>query len=373
MVRHVRGQCRRGWTIADLAVAVTCLLVAGTLLVSLAGATRNINQAQVCASNLGQMFAGVTAYVNQYNSYPPHAPYPTYMASETINGVTTLGWDPNIGFIMTHGLGLTPPATDTAGHFKWYGTLFADLPDVCKCPAMSPALLDPANPEISGPTALETVLYQYALSYQTSGTVRSATTVVKAPSGSVPGVGGRNPTVPDPTSFMTAQPCDNSQSGAPYVWVGHHTGSVDSTTWDNQYSCWIQAINPSEVDQPGRVYYIADGRDYRPTPESFPPAGKYSGWGSGYGNKLFLGARHYGYSNVMYLDGCVLREQQTHVPQWNMDYDSASGQARSGLWRAGTFNVDIRLANIHGQMPIMPVFMVKGWEYFFDANGMRAK
>jgi prepilin-type processing-associated H-X9-DG protein len=343
-------------------VAVTCLLVAGSLLVSLAGATRDVSQAQVCANNLGQMFAGVTAYVNQYNSYPPHAPYPTYMASETINGVSTGGWDPNIGFIMAHGMGLVPPATDTAGHFRWYGTPFADLPDVCKCPAMSPALLDPANPEVSA-TALETLLYQYALSYQTSGTARAACAVVGSR------LGGRNPTVADPTSgSMSGQLRDNTQRGNPYVWVGRHTGTSDSPTWDTDWSCWIQAIHPSEIDQPGRVYYLADSRDYRPTVGNFPPAGSNSGWGGMYQNRILLGTRHYSYANVLYLDGCVLRDGQTHDTTWNMNPASPTSQ-----WRAAAFDVDIKLANIRGQMPTMPVFMVKGWEYFVDANGLRAK
>ena len=77
---------RRGFTVRDLAVGLTCLLVAGSLLVTLTGATRDLSQAQVCAEHLRQLFAGMTAYVNQYNSYPPHAPYPQYMASETVNG-----------------------------------------------------------------------------------------------------------------------------------------------------------------------------------------------------------------------------------------------------------------------------------------------
>jgi hypothetical protein len=132
---------RRGFTVRDLAVGLTCLLVAGSLLVSLTGATRNLSQTQTCSDHLRQLFAGMTAYVNQYNSYPPHAPYPQYMGVEVLMGVYTGGWDPNIGFIMTHGLGMTPPTVDmVTGHFKWYVLPYAELPDVCKCPAMSPTL-----------------------------------------------------------------------------------------------------------------------------------------------------------------------------------------------------------------------------------------
>ncbi len=200
---------RRAFTIKDLAMTLTCVAVAGVLLMSQFGAVRTLSEQETCANNLRQMFTGLTAYVNQYNSYPPNAPYPTYMAPETINGVSTMGWDPSIGWILTYGLGIQPPATDTAtGHFKWYGTAFADLPDVCKCPAMPAAMLDPSNPELSDPTyegaPLETLLYQYALSYQTSGTCRAACPIKVLRNGTSPGQGGRNPAIPDPRAGSTS-------------------------------------------------------------------------------------------------------------------------------------------------------------------------
>jgi prepilin-type processing-associated H-X9-DG protein len=366
---------RRGFTIRDLAVTVTCLLVAAGMLASLTGATRDLSQVQVCASNLRQLYTGLAAYVAQYNSYPPHAPYPTYMASETINGISTYGWDPNIGFIMTHGLGLTPPRTDTAGHFIWYGTLYADLPDVCKCPAMSPALLDPTNPEVDTGSR-ETSLYQYTLSYQTSGTCRAATPVIRAGVGVTPSLGGRNPPIPDPTrGDASGHPADNAQYGTPYVWTSQHTGAPD-VNYDSgglEVSCWIQAIHPAEVQSPGRTYYLSDSRDYRPIPGGWPAAGKNSGWGGGYGNKLFLGTRHFQYANVLYLDGRVTRDNQTHPATWNLVYTGDPNDVRSGQWRAATFNTDIRLAMIDTQVYIMPVLMVKGWEYFFDATGVKAQ
>jgi prepilin-type processing-associated H-X9-DG protein len=328
------------------------------------------------------MYTGLTAYVNQYNAYPPNNPYPTYMASRTVNGLDTHGWDPNIGFILTHGLGLVPPATDTAtGHFIWFGADFASLPDVCKCPAMSPALLDPANPELDAGSR-ETNLYQYALSYMTSGTCRAATPVTKQGPAGTPSWGGRNPPIPDPRNGnASAQQADNNcQGNPPYVWVMPHDPNArpsQNSAAGAEVPCWIQAINPAEVQSPGRTFYLSDSRDYRPAPVgttySWPPAGSNSGWGSAYGNRLMLSARHYGYSNVMYLDGAVSRDGQTHIPQWNMDYDPATGQARSSQWRIGTFDTYVPLANICTQMPIMPVFMVKGWEYFFDATGMKAR
>lgn len=362
--RAVRG--RRGFTVRDLAVGVACLLVAGSLLVSLAGATRDLSQVQTCAHNLGQMYAGLTAYVNQYNSYPPNAPYPTYMASETINGINTIGWDPNIGFIVTHGMGLVPPRTDTAtGHFIWYGTAYADLPDVCKCPSMSPALLDPTNPEVAR-NALETNLYHYALSYMTSGTCRAATPLVREPIGGISGIGGRNPTIPDPRyGSSTARPYDNAQMGPPYVYVSQHVGAPDEVNQGYEEACWIQAVHPAEVQQPGRVFYLADSRDYRPFAGGWERAGRNAGWGAGYQNTIFTSARHFGYGNTLYLDGVVSRDGQTHQAEC---YDPDIGQ-----WRVATFDVDVQLAHIRRQAPLMPVLRVKGWEAFFDASGLKAK
>jgi hypothetical protein len=344
-------------------------VVAG-MLASLTGATRNLGQTQACASNLRQLYTGLAAYVAQYNSYPPHSPYPQYMASQTINGLYTGGFDPNIGFIMTHGLGLVPPATDTAtGHFKWYGTPYADLPDVCKCPALPPALLDPANPELD-PGSLETNLYQYALSYMTSGTCRAATPVTRPRGSTTSSQGGRNPPIPDPRNGnASAQQADNNCHGSPpYVWVMPHDPNArpsQNSSAGTEVPCWIQATNPAEVQSPGRTYYLADSRDYG------SQAGSNSGWGAGYGNQLFISARHFGYSNVMYLDGRVTRDGQRHI--WIDVYDPATGQLSSTLSRFTTFNTNLRIANIITQMPLMPVLMVKGWEYFFDATGIKAQ
>ena len=107
-------------------------------------------------------------------------------------------------------------------------------------------------------------------------------------------------------------------------------------------------------------------------PAGLPPEQTPAGT-PGFGNKVFLGTRHYGYANVMYLDGRVNRDGQMHIAYCNMDYDWATGQARSSQWRASCFASNINMAQVLGQVHIMPVLMVRGWEYFFDANGMKAR
>jgi prepilin-type processing-associated H-X9-DG protein len=233
---------------------------------------------------------------------------------------------------------------------------------------MSPALLDPTNPEIDVSNPLETVVYPYALSYQMAGTCRSALPIRTAQATTVSGTGGRCATIPDPTGgARTAQTYSNAHRGMPLVWALQHSPSVPPSDpqGSEEWPCWIQAIHPAEVQAPTRTYYFADSRDYRPSLGQWPSAGRYSGWDIGYGNQLFVGARHFGFANVLYLDGRVSRDEQMHQPQWVL----SPGDPASG-WRVASFQTSIRLANIRSQWPIMPVLRVRGWEYFFKGSGL---
>ncbi len=387
MAASTGGSLRKGFTVSDLAGIVCCLLVVASLVICVSGANRDLSRSQVCANNLRQLFTGLTLYVNQYNSYPPHAPWPLYAPSAVGNG-----WDPNMGWLLTYGLGIEPPSKVTQGtgigHFIWYMTPFDELPDVCKCPAMPAELMDLDNPEISDPSQgepvpLESVFYEYALSYQTSGTCRAACPVTRARQGGTFGDGGRNPPIPDPSGGnASAQPWGNTQrNGPPGVYAVKHDPArppEDPSYSSEEPNCWIQAVHPAEVQSPGRVYYLADSRDYRPQAPGqnydWPPAGYNAGWYVGWGNKEMLGTRHFEYANVLYLDGRASRAGQTHMPQWNMAYDPSQPAAPgSSQWRSSTFATVVRPANLQTQVHVMPVLMVRGWEYFFEANGLLAK
>lgn len=374
MRRIPRIQRRRGFTIKDIAVALTCVVLAAGMLTSLSGANRGLSQATVCASNQHTLFGGLVAYVNTYNSYPPHNPYPGYIpTAETTPSGT---FDPNLGWILTYGLGLTPPATYSNGHFKWGGIDdISQLPPEVVCPGANLANLFTMNPEIDA-NNVESFYAKYAAFYQTAGTCRAATPL-KSQNIAMFSQGGRNPPVADPTYSWTAQTADNTDYGTPYIWVMAKGGDpTDPLGFGTERSCWVQAVSPAEVQDPGRVYYLADSRDYRPTstPNSWPTAAHNAGWVSGWGNKVILGARHYGYANVLYLDGRVSRDNQTHsAPQWNVNYDYATGKAMSDQWRCATFADNILVANIGTQHHIMPVLMVRGWERFFNADGIVPK
>lgn len=362
---------RHGFTLRDLAVTMCMLLVAAVLLTTLCGAKRNLSFASVCESNLQTWFGGLTMYVNQYNSYPPHNPYPRYAPSSGSGGLTVSDFDPNLGWIMTYGLGMEPPETYTSnGHFKWYVLDITQMPSICLCPATRMGIFG-NDPEVGDATPLESFVFRYAASYQTSGTARAATTVQS------PGVGGRNPAVPDPTGgTLTAHVTDNCSGGVPYVWVRQKNPAApqDPASVGAEINCWVQAVHPSEVQDPGRMYYLADSRDYRPEATiSYFWAGTNSGWFNGYGNKVLLGSRHSGWANVLYLDGRVSRDNQMHLARWNTDYDAATQTPRASHWRCSTFATDIGVAGIHTQVHIMPQLMVKGWEYFFDEDGVAVK
>ncbi len=215
MGRSANGSFRKGFAVQDLAVLLCCLVVAGAAMVCISGANRDLSKAQVCSNNLRMLFTGLTAYVNQYNSYPPHAPYPVYAYPGTMIkdgwAFNTAGWDPNIGWILTHGLGIEPPAKVTMGggigHFIWYLANFDDLPDMCKCPSLpawtmewGPEIADSAHDSGLGP--LENFLFQYALSYQNVGDV---------PGGDA--ASGGAPTDAEPVRVGRAEPADPGPDG----------------------------------------------------------------------------------------------------------------------------------------------------------------
>jgi prepilin-type processing-associated H-X9-DG protein len=371
--RLMRRYPGRAFALRDVVVVMACLSICGGLLPSCIAVANRASRQAGCAMNLHTLYGGLIAYVNTYNTFPPHAPYPTVAPAELVNGMSTGGWDPNLGWILTYGLGLEPPARYPNGHFKWAGVDRAKLPSVCLCPSIRAGLFDPTDSEVDANAPLESVAFQYALAYQTSGTLRAATPVSSDRGTYGPSLGGRNAPVADPSRGYQ-HGADNSQHGTPYIWVEERSSWVapDDPSGGTEWSCWIQAVDLAEVDVPSRVYYLADSRDYRPGPaeslRSWPPAGTNAGWYSRDVNKICLGSRHEGYANVLYMDGNVSADNQAHPPPWNMDYDEATGQAHSDRWRAATFSADIHLASIHTQLHIMPVLMVKGWEFFLEGG-----
>ena len=200
---------RKGFAVQDLAAVLCCLLVAGSLLVSSAAPAATSARRRSARTTCGRSTRAWRRTWSSTTVYPPQQPVPAVHGhpDDQRDQHQRLGPQHRLHHDARPGAGAAGRPTPGTGHFIWYGTPFDSLPDVCKCPAMSPALLDPTNPELDPPGPLETNLYQYALSYQTSGTCRAATPVIKHPWRGTPGLGGRNPPIPDPTSGMaSAQP-----------------------------------------------------------------------------------------------------------------------------------------------------------------------
>jgi len=357
---------KRAFTVRDLAAVLTGLVIAAGLFASLLGSARRSGETAACTANLHTWFAGLNTYIETYKYFPPHDPYPPYYV--TADG--SPGWDPAQGFIMQYGMALTPPAKTATGHGLWYVAKRSEYPRVCFCPAMRLGVFDPNDPEVE-PTQLETRRYEYAAAYQVSGTCRSATPVVRRIN-PFQTAGGRNPAIPNPRSSVFAKPANNATRRVPCVSVSRKTGNPnDPDEQSDAIACWIQAVQPGELDLPARVYYMADSRDYRPSPGAGPPAALNDGWISAAGNKVLLGTRHGGFANVMYMDGHVSRENQTHALRWSMDYDPKTAAGRSDEWRAATFATDVRIARIHTQAHIMPQLMVIGWEMILSRDAVR--
>ena len=373
---------REAFTLIELLVVVAIIALLVSILLPSLGKAKESARKSLCANNLGQFVRGAIVYSSEYKYYPPHNPVPQYWYDDDLGdiegfdlppGLSTLGgWDPVQGFIMTYGMRMEPPERFDNGHFCWFVLEEDEVPAICKCPsAKTEIIFDPASPEVN-PGQIEALVYQYAAFYQVAGTYRSPTPVVRQ-RGPFQTVGGRNPAVPNPTlrtGGNYSRPADNAQWGLPGVWVWEKADPPDDpSTYGDEIFCAVQAVSPSEVDNPARCYYMADSRDYMPEPNGWPPAGINDGWYCGYGNKIFMGTRHFEYPNVAYLDGHVTSEGMAHPdPRWNMEYDSQADVGRSEHWRCSTFADEIRVANIHTEHHIMPQLMIVGWEKVLKAK-----
>jgi prepilin-type processing-associated H-X9-DG protein len=371
-------------------VAIIALLV--SILLPSLGKAREQAKRSFCANNLGQFGRAVHIYQSEYKYYPPHAPYPQWLVGQTIQNMPTGGWDPNLGWLMTYAMRMQPPRKSTdpkcLGHFIWYLMSEDEIPDICVCPAARRELMFQYNPEIpdlvhDGYSPLESFLYQYAAFYITSGTIRCGCPITQARTQTQPGLGGTNPPIPDPTNGKASgQAWNNCQRGSPpyiYCFTKDPSSAMNEDTplggTQGEPPCWVQAVDPSQIDNPGRVYYMAEGREYRPQPKTTsafdqPPGTFYHGWYVGWGNQCFLGTRHSGFGNVAYMDGHTSSDNQWHDPRWNLAYNpNGTNAALSDVWRVGTFADDIRIANVRKCGHLMPVLMVRGWEWFFTSLG----
>jgi prepilin-type processing-associated H-X9-DG protein len=196
--------------------------------------------------------------------------------------------------------------------------------------------------------------------------------------GNQTGEGGTNPPIPDPTNGRySGNQWDNFQNGSPpYVWVQPHDPNAKADAnaiAGDEVPCWIQAVESSQIDNPGRVFYLGDGREYgpAPAPNGWPYGTKFDGWGAGYGNQIYIGTRHSGFANMVYMDGHCNSDNQIHYPIWNLAYTGNVNDIRSDTWRVATFADKIQYANIVTQSHHMPQLMVRGWEWFFSSVGKR--
>lgn len=376
------GKARPAFTLIELLVVVAIIALLVSILLPSLGKAREQAKKVFCANNLGQLARAIHVYTGEYKYFPPHNPYPMYTSQNAVDSAYA-GFDPQHGWLLTYAMRMTPPGTymdeanvaDQCNHFKWFYAAEDAVPEVMTCPSARREKLFIVNSDLDDNNA-ETFTHPYAAFYQVSGSCRSATPIVRPPTTSARGQGGAAPLIPNPTGTNEAawRPCENSRAGQAYVWVFQKDPSSDPVdgspnAWGNEHLCDLQAVEPSQIDDPGRLYHMADSREYRPydngnSPnDAWPGAACSDGWFNGFGNLVYLGSRHGGYANVSYMDGHANSEGLSHpVARWNVNYDDDSGQAKGDEWRTCTFSDILAIANLGTQHHYMPQLMVNGWE-----------
>ncbi len=361
------------FTLIELLVVVAIIaLLVSILLPSLAKAREQAKKVY-CSNNLAQFARAVNIYGGEYGYFPPHNPYPTVYSNKIVlddgtvftlpNNMARI--DPNIGWLMTYGMRMKSPGKDDNGQFQWWRLDEDELPDICVCPSAPRETLFSPNPEIDFASQCEAVLYKYAAFYQTSGTVRSAVRELSHASMLSQGYGGVNPPIAVPNKIQAiSMPQRNQKGGETRVWLYQKTGDPNNAMdYGEEWPCFVQATNASQIDSPGRVYFMADSLDHRPALNYNVPAGTNDGWASGFGNYVFMSARHGGVANTCYMDGHAGSAGFGHPrEEWNLGYNGTAGSGNSNDWRCCSWNDKIQIANIGTQNHIMPIMMISGWE-----------
>ncbi len=376
-----------------MVVAIIALLIS-ILLPSLAKAREQAKKVY-CSNNLSQFGRAINVYAGEYGYFCPHNPGPGYLPSDQANPTYPRDrFDPCIGWLLTYAMRMTPPehmedpvTKKSTNHFSWQALDEDELPDICVCPSAKRDLLFSPSPEVDLGNTPECMSYKYAAFYATGGTIRCGTPVCVASMWS-PSKGGTNPPIARPGSKPkiadNAWPVGSQGSQhVPGVYLFAKTGDpMDATAHGDESYCYVQAANPSQIDNPGRVFYLCDSRDYRVRTGSGATqgygAGQNDAWYLGWGNLLFLGTRHGGVCNVVYMDGHANSDNLTHPrPQWNKAYNWSTNDpasATSDIWEGCTWADDLcttnsgNPANIHVQHHNMPILQIEGWENFFGSG-----
>ncbi len=378
----MRRTSAAGFTLIELLVVVAIIaLLVSILLPSLAKAREQAKKVY-CANNLSQFGRAVNVYAGEYGYFCPHNPSPGYLPSDTDNPLYPRDrYDPCVGWLLTYAMRMTPPdhmldpiTNKTTNHFSWIGLDEDELPDVVVCPSAKRDILFSPGPEIDFGNTPECTTHKYCAFYGTGGTMRCGTPLLKAYRYS-PSIGGTNPPIArpgsKPTSADNAWPHGgNSDQRVPGVFLYPKTGDpTNPKNHDPEVDCWVQAANPSQIDNPGRVFYMADSREYRPMATSSLSGAMSDLWWLGFGNKTMLGMRHGGVCNIVYMDGHASSNNLTHTDErWNLAYNGTKGSGTGPDWRACTWADVMNTANIQVQHHNMPVLQIQGWENFFG-NG----
>jgi len=331
---------RRGFTLIELLVVVAIIALLVSILLPSLNKAREQTKASVCASQLRSFGQASAIYESEYDSFVPCDPwfkmpvYPTGHPELSRTNDEGGNYDPAHGWLVLHGMKIKPEIPEVPGQPNrdpWekypYGFRFQTLlaPDTLWdgffCPSQNRRNTMMADsPELDFAHQFEgrPVLFKYASAYMVNRSLRSATWkgsgVIRWPA---------KPSASFDAAFDRDLETDN-------IYGESHLEGIFMDA-DDGYPAdeprHTQAVNMSEVRDPGETMYMADSLDYHLSPPdsgSLPYTG--TGWTAGVEVSAgawiapfhvnsdhrhnVLGARHLTKANVLYADSHVDNDNQ---------------------------------------------------------------
>ena len=354
---------RTGFTLIELLVVVAIIALLVSILLPSLNKAREQAKTSVCASQLRSFGQASAIYESEYDSFVPCDPwwkmpeYPTGHPEVIRTNDEAGNYDPAHGWLAFYGMKIKPEISGNPMYDPWekhpYGFRYQTMlaPDTLWegffCPTQNRRnTMMEDSPELDFAQQFEgrPVLFKYASAYMVNRCLRSATWkqngVTRWPA---------KPSASFDAGFTRDGPTDNiyGESDQEGIFMDHDDG------YPADQPRHTQAVNMSEVRDPGQTMYMADSLDYHLSPPdsgSLPYTG--TGWTAGVEVSAgawiapfhvnfdhrhnVLGARHLTKANVLYADSHVDNDNQTPRDKRGSQVIASTFADYMGTYQMGT-------------------------------------